>query len=147
MELRLPGDPVTVVGRVLRASREQDTETFVGLFAADGYIEGPYRPKGVPGRVTGRDRIREFLTAQADAPWPGPPEMIARLAVHLHSVTLTDVILRLVYGATPRRRAGLSIVCADRPPGRSDRRISQSSPRSSAEPASRVREHRRHDDD
>lgn len=101
VELRLPGDPVTVVGRVLRASREQDTETFVGLFAADGYIEGPYRPKGVPGRVTGRDRIREFLTAQADAPWPGPPEMIARLAVHLHSVTLTDVILRLVYGATP----------------------------------------------
>ena len=54
-----------VVERVLRASREQDTETFVSLFAEDGYVEWPYRPKGVPGRVTGRDRIREFLTAQA----------------------------------------------------------------------------------
>jgi uncharacterized protein len=55
-----------VVERILRASCEQDTETFVSLFAPDGYIEWPYRPAGVPGRVEGRDRIREFLTAQAD---------------------------------------------------------------------------------
>jgi uncharacterized protein len=54
-----------VVEQVLRASREQDTETFAGLFAPDAYIEWPYRPAGLPERVEGRDRIREFLAAQA----------------------------------------------------------------------------------
>jgi ketosteroid isomerase-like protein len=54
-----------VVEQVLRAGREMDTETFAGLIAPDGYIEWPYRPAGVPGRVEGRERIREFLTAQA----------------------------------------------------------------------------------
>ena len=54
-----------VVERVLRASRDQDTETFVGLFAPDGFIEWPYLPPGIPGRVRGQDRIREFLAGQA----------------------------------------------------------------------------------
>jgi ketosteroid isomerase-like protein len=54
-----------VVEQVLRAGREMDTETFVGLFAPDGYVEWPYRPAGTPGRVEGREQIREFLTAQA----------------------------------------------------------------------------------
>lgn len=54
-----------VVEQVLRAGREMDTDTFVGLFAADGYVEWPYRPAGVPGRVEGREQLREFLTAQA----------------------------------------------------------------------------------
>jgi ketosteroid isomerase-like protein len=54
-----------VVEQVLRAGREMDTETFVGLFAEDGYVEWPYRPAGVPGRVEGREQLREFLTAQA----------------------------------------------------------------------------------
>nr|BFE63919.1 nuclear transport factor 2 family protein [Dactylosporangium thailandense] len=54
-----------VVEQLLRASRERDTETFVELFAPDGYIEWPFRPAGVPGRVEGRDRLREFLTMQA----------------------------------------------------------------------------------
>jgi len=56
-----------VVEQVLRASREQDTEAFVSLFAPDGYVEWPYRPAGIPGRVEGREQIREFLTAQAGA--------------------------------------------------------------------------------
>jgi ketosteroid isomerase-like protein len=55
-----------VVEQILHAGREQDTETFVNLFAADAYIEWPYRPAGVPGRVEGRDQIREFLTTQAN---------------------------------------------------------------------------------
>jgi ketosteroid isomerase-like protein len=54
-----------VVEQVLRVGREMDTETFVGLFAPDGYVEWPYRPAGIPGRVEGREQIREFLTAQA----------------------------------------------------------------------------------
>lgn len=55
-----------VVEQLLRASREQDTEAFVNLFAADGYVEWPYRPEGIPDRVEGRDQIHEFLTAQAN---------------------------------------------------------------------------------
>ncbi|MDT7798500.1 MAG: uncharacterized protein QOI78_1933 [Actinomycetota bacterium] len=55
-----------VVERVLRAGLEMDTDTFVGLIAPDGYIEWPYRPAGVPGRLEGREQIREFLTAQAN---------------------------------------------------------------------------------
>jgi ketosteroid isomerase-like protein len=55
-----------VVEQILRASREQDTEKFVTLFALDGYVEWPYRPAGLPGRVEGRDQIREFLTGQAN---------------------------------------------------------------------------------
>ncbi|MFI6262916.1 nuclear transport factor 2 family protein [Micromonospora sp. NPDC051006] len=55
-----------VVEQILRASREQNTETFVNLFAADGYIEWPYLPAGMPDRVEGRDQIREFLTARAN---------------------------------------------------------------------------------
>jgi ketosteroid isomerase-like protein len=54
-----------VVEQILRAGVEMDTETFVGLFAEDGYVEWPYRPAGIPGRVEGREQIREFLTAQA----------------------------------------------------------------------------------
>lgn len=55
-----------VVEQVLRAGREQDTETFVSLIAPDGYIEWPYRPAGIPGRLQGREQIREFLTTQAN---------------------------------------------------------------------------------
>lgn len=54
-----------VAEQVLRAGREQDTETFASLIAPDGYIEWPYRPAGIPGRIEGREQIREFLTAQA----------------------------------------------------------------------------------
>jgi len=54
-----------VVDRVLRASLEMDTDTFVDLFAPDGYVEWPYRPEGVPDRLEGRDRLREFLDSQA----------------------------------------------------------------------------------
>ena len=55
-----------VVEQVMRASREQDTERFVSLFAPDGYVEWPYRPAGLPGRVQGRHQLREFLTGQAN---------------------------------------------------------------------------------
>lgn len=56
-----------VVEQVLRASRAQDTDAFVGLIAPDGYVEWPYLPAGMPSRVQGRERIREFLTSQAGA--------------------------------------------------------------------------------
>ncbi|WBB76536.1 nuclear transport factor 2 family protein [Micromonospora sp. WMMD1128] len=54
-----------VVERVLRAGREQDVEAFVASMAPDGYIEWPFRPAGVPGRVRGRAEIRRHLTETA----------------------------------------------------------------------------------
>ncbi|WP_433221178.1 nuclear transport factor 2 family protein [Dactylosporangium sp. CS-047395] len=56
-----------VVEQLLRASLAQDMETFISLFAPDGFIEWPYRPDGVPGRLEGRDQVREFLIGQAGA--------------------------------------------------------------------------------
>ena len=56
-----------IVERMLRAGREVDIETFVGLMAPDGYVEWPYRPPGVPARVQGRTEIRRHLTEAAKA--------------------------------------------------------------------------------
>ncbi|MDO0925319.1 nuclear transport factor 2 family protein [Streptomyces sp. TG1A-8] len=56
-----------VVEQVLRAGREMDTETFVSLIAPDGYVEWPFQPQGLPGRLEGREQIREFLNAQSKA--------------------------------------------------------------------------------
>ncbi|WP_245716246.1 nuclear transport factor 2 family protein [Micromonospora humi] len=56
-----------VVERVLRAGREQDVEAFVALMAPEGYIEWPFRPAGVPGRVQGHAQIRRHLTEAANA--------------------------------------------------------------------------------
>lgn len=50
---------------MLVAGRESDIDTLVDLMAPDGYIEWPYRPAGVPGRLRGRTEIREFLAAAA----------------------------------------------------------------------------------
>lgn len=55
-----------IVEQLLRAGREMDTGTFLSLIAPDGYIEWPYRPAGIPGRLEGREQIREFLTAEAN---------------------------------------------------------------------------------
>jgi ketosteroid isomerase-like protein len=56
-----------IVEQMLRAGRELDIETFVGLMAPDGYIEWPYRPPGVPARLQGRAEIHRFLTEAAKA--------------------------------------------------------------------------------
>lgn len=55
-----------IVERVLRAGRELDVEAMVGLMAPEGYIEWPFRPAGVPGRLQGRSEIRSHLTQTAD---------------------------------------------------------------------------------
>lgn len=57
-----------VVEQMLRAGRERDIDTVVGLMAPDGWIEWPYRPAGVPGRLQGHAEIRAFLSAAARAP-------------------------------------------------------------------------------
>jgi ketosteroid isomerase-like protein len=55
-----------VVEKVLRAGRELDIETVLELMAPDGYIEWPYRPAGVPGRLQGRSEIRSHLMKTAE---------------------------------------------------------------------------------
>ncbi|MFC6023676.1 nuclear transport factor 2 family protein [Plantactinospora solaniradicis] len=56
-----------IVERMLRAGRELDIETFLGLMAPDGYLEWPFRPPGVPARVQGHTEIRRHLTGAARA--------------------------------------------------------------------------------
>jgi len=55
-----------VVEQMLRAGRDMDVETVVGLMAPDGCIEWPYRPAGVPARLQGRAEISGFLTESAN---------------------------------------------------------------------------------
>jgi ketosteroid isomerase-like protein len=55
-----------IVEQLLRAGRDLDVDTFVALMAPDGYLEWPYRPPGVPGRLRGRAEIRRHLTAVAE---------------------------------------------------------------------------------
>jgi ketosteroid isomerase-like protein len=38
-----------------------EVDAFVELMSADGYIEWPYRPPGVPARIQGREEIRQHL--------------------------------------------------------------------------------------
>ncbi|MEU1844273.1 nuclear transport factor 2 family protein [Micromonospora sediminicola] len=54
-----------VVERILRAGRDGDVEAFVKLMAPEGYIEWPFRPAGVPGRVQGRADVRRHLVEAA----------------------------------------------------------------------------------
>jgi ketosteroid isomerase-like protein len=62
----MTGTAREIVGQVLRAGREMDVETFVGLMAPDAYVEWPYRPPGVPARLQGRAEIRRHLTEAAN---------------------------------------------------------------------------------
>lgn len=54
-----------IVEQILRAGRDMDVDAFVGLMAPDGYVEWPYRPPGVPGRLQGRVEIRRHMTEAA----------------------------------------------------------------------------------
>ena len=63
--MRLEPTSRDVVEQLLRAGRDMDIETMVNLMAPDGYIEWPYRPPGVPGRLEGRADIRKYLTEAA----------------------------------------------------------------------------------
>ncbi|QLQ35844.1 nuclear transport factor 2 family protein [Micromonospora robiginosa] len=63
----MPVSSREAVERVLRAGREQDVEAFVAVMAPQGYIEWPFRPAGVPGRVQGHAEIRRHLTEAAHA--------------------------------------------------------------------------------
>ena len=57
----MTGTACEIVEQVLRAGLERDAEAFVALMAPDGYLEWPYRPPGVPARVSGRAEIRRHL--------------------------------------------------------------------------------------
>lgn len=54
-----------IVEQILQAGRHMDVDAFVGLMAPDGYVEWPYRPPGVPGRLQGRAEIRRHMTDAA----------------------------------------------------------------------------------
>jgi ketosteroid isomerase-like protein len=50
-----------------RHVKTYDLVGFADMFAADGVMELPFAPPGVPGRFEGRDAIRRFLAPAAEA--------------------------------------------------------------------------------
>lgn len=57
MSLPTPRD---VIARRRSLILDHDMDGFVGLFAADGVIELPFAPPGMPKRIEGREAIRGF---------------------------------------------------------------------------------------
>jgi uncharacterized protein len=57
-----------IVERMFRAARAHDVEAVLALMAPDAYLEWPFRPPGVPARVTGHAELRRHLTSVAGGP-------------------------------------------------------------------------------
>jgi uncharacterized protein len=53
--------PLQVLGRLQELIRTGRRDAFADVMAADGVVEWPFRRKGVPARIEGRERIREFV--------------------------------------------------------------------------------------
>jgi ketosteroid isomerase-like protein len=68
--------PQNVIARRRNLILEHDMDGFAELFAADGVIELPFAPPGMPTRIEGREAIRSFSTGtgtslmQIEDMWP-----------------------------------------------------------------------------
>jgi ketosteroid isomerase-like protein len=78
-----------IVEKVLHAGREMDIEGLLSLMAPDGWIEWPFRPAGVPGKLQGRDEIRAFLTGSAQ----GFVRFTEHRDVVIHETTDPEVVI------------------------------------------------------
>ncbi|WP_214416478.1 nuclear transport factor 2 family protein [Sphaerisporangium fuscum] len=52
--------PREIIDRRRRLVLDKDADGFADLFAADGVVELPFAPPGMPRRIEGRDAIRAF---------------------------------------------------------------------------------------
>jgi len=48
--------------QMIRHHLDADIDGFADMFAVDGVMEVPFAPKGLPGRMEGREEIRRTLT-------------------------------------------------------------------------------------
>lgn len=58
-----PPTPRDVIARRRSLILDHDMNGFAGLFAADGVMELPFAPPGMPARIEGREAIRSFSAA------------------------------------------------------------------------------------
>jgi ketosteroid isomerase-like protein len=77
------------VEKVLHAGREMNVEALLSLMAPDCWIEWPFRPAGVPGKLQGRDEIRAFLTGSAQ----GFVRFTEHRDVVIHETTDPEVVI------------------------------------------------------
>ena len=89
---------------------DQDTEGFVALFAPDGVIELPFAGPDLPGRLDGREAIREFTRRSA----AGPIHIDDLEATAVHhtadpEVVIVELITRVTLTSTGRAFTGRSI--------------------------------------
>lgn len=61
IESKHGGGPREVLERLRQRLEADDKQAFADLLAADGVVEWPFTPPGVPERVVGRDAMRSFL--------------------------------------------------------------------------------------
>ncbi|WP_219462672.1 nuclear transport factor 2 family protein [Nonomuraea rhizosphaerae] len=58
-------DAREIADQLLDVGRAGDADWFLSVMAPDAVIEWPYRPEGVPERLTGREEIRAFMGTEA----------------------------------------------------------------------------------
>lgn len=77
-----PG-PRDILAAVQRSSLTgPDGDTIAALMAADGVLEWPYAPAGIPNRLQGRQQIRDFINSLAAHGSPLVPRRIENVEVH-----------------------------------------------------------------
>lgn len=70
-----------------------DLGRFADMFAAEGVMELPFAPDGVPRRIEGREAIRRFLVPAAEAAKRSGRRILGYTGVVVHESVDPDVIV------------------------------------------------------
>ncbi|MEU5696816.1 nuclear transport factor 2 family protein [Actinosynnema sp. NPDC020468] len=81
--------PLEVLDLLIKATLDNSAE-FGELYAEDAVYELPFAPPGVPARIVGGDRIREFLKASAGA---SPIRFTGLESSTTHETTDAEVVI------------------------------------------------------
>jgi len=84
--------PREVFERVLRAILDVQMDVYADLFATGGTLDLPFAPPGIPRRIEGREAVRAFIRAGAEALGAAPPQWQFR-SVQVHETVDPEVIV------------------------------------------------------
>lgn len=76
-----------------RYVRDYDLDGFAGMFAADGVMELPFAPPGVPRRLEGREQIRRILAPAGRASREAGRRILGYSSVVVHETADPEVIV------------------------------------------------------
>ena len=83
----------TIWERAHEFVKAYDLGPFADMFAADGVMELPFAPHGVPRRLEGREAIRRFLIPAGEAAKRSGRRILGYSNVIVHETTDPDVIV------------------------------------------------------